>query len=170
MLGLVVCDDCSSKRCFLGDHKPAGASAPSSAAVRVCDAAYNIVRQLQVYSEQQRAALAKKRDEVRAHQAFLAQEEAERSQLGLAEGGTGAAGKAASSGQDGGKAGGTRQQQAAVGGAASAAHEAMDALKERGGKIGVLNERVAELGKDAEDFFESAKKIRQQAERQSRWF
>ena len=55
-------------------------------------------------------------------------------------------------------------------GAAGAAHEAMDALRERGEKIGVLNERVADLGKEAEDFFTQAKKIRQQAERSSRWF
>ena len=95
------------------------------------------------------------------HKAFLAQEEAERrSQLGL--------GDKSEAGRSQDQTGrGSRQQQAAAG-ATSAAHEAMDALKERGEKIGVLKERVAELDKEAEDFYETARKLREQQQR--RWF
>ncbi|KAL1529749.1 hypothetical protein AB1Y20_000685 [Prymnesium parvum] len=169
VMGIVVCDDCSGKRAHLGEHTPAGASAPSTSAVRVCDAAFNVVRYLQLEAEEHQAALQKQREEARVHQAFVEQEQAEltRAQLGLdaAAKGKPAASKANT------KASATAQAHGgAAHGATSAAHEAMDALKERGEKLGVLNERVAELGRDAEDFFSTARKLREQAEKSSRWF
>lgn len=170
VLGVVVCDDCSSRRAHLGEHKPAGTAAPSSSAVRVCDAAFNIVRQLQATAEEERVAHAKQREEARVHAAFVAQEEAEKRAQLLGDGR--AAGTSRPAGQPGGghDARHGAKQQAAATGAASAAHEAMDALHERGEKLGVLNDRVAELGREAEDFLSSARKLREQAERSSRWF
>ena len=46
----------------------------------------------------------------------------------------------------------------------------MQALHERGEKLSTLQDKVANLGNEAEDFFAMSKQLRQQAERNSRWF
>ena len=52
----------------------------------------------------------------------------------------------------------------------SAFAEAMAALVERGEKMEQLNDKVEALGAEAEDFFHAARRLREQAERNSRWF
>lgn len=155
LLGIVVCEACSFKRVTLPGQGSGG--------VRVCDAAFSITRHLGRLADAQDAAAAQGRAAAPPEAATAAQKAgiaaATRQELlGGGEGGAAVAGGERSRGQ-------AKQASAGV----SAAHEAMNALHERGEKLGTLNDRAAQMGNEAEDFHAMAKKLRQQAEKQARW-
>ena len=81
----------------------------------------------------------------------------------LLKGGSGAGGRSG-----GGGAGAAPSKQ--VAGANAAAGEAVDALRERGEKLGILGDKVADLAREAEDFAAQARKLREKAEKQAGWF
>ena len=54
--------------------------------------------------------------------------------------------------------------------AGAAANEAVNALHQRGEKLGILGERVAKMEQEAQEFHDMARKMREQAERNSKWF
>ena len=172
MLGIVVCDACSSRRAVLP-------SAHGTGGVRVCDAAFNVVRHLGRLAQRYDLHTgAEKTEEARRAHEFLAAEmqtldetarlAANRAEL-LRGGGAGGAGSSSSSSGGAGGGSGSSSSSARATKAACAAHEAVDALHERGEKLGMLNDKVAAMGDEAESFADMAKKLRQQAEKSSRW-
>ena len=54
-------------------------------------------------------------------------------------------------------------------GAAGACGEAMNALRERGEKLETLHAGMAKMSDEAESLFETARKIREKNEQNSRW-
>ena len=158
-ISFVVCEACSARRAILPNLGAAG--------VRVCDAAFNLTRHLGRLADAQDAAAAQ-HARTQAAAATSAAGAPAAASMSLPEAtaraellGGGSSGASAA----GGKAAHARQAASA----GSAAHEAMNALHERGEKLNTLNDRVAALGNEAEDFYDMAKKLRQNAERQSRW-
>lgn len=173
MLGIVVCDACSSRRAVLPGQGTSG--------VRVCDAALSIVKHLShlasKYDHHEGVALT----EQAARKARMADEaarvEAARTELlqagqaarEVAGGGTASARARASSRAVVGGSSSASMGGKAVSGAASAANEAMMALHERGDKLDLLGDKVDKLGQESEDFFDMARKMRMKAEKQSKW-
>ena len=168
MLGIVVCDACSTRRAVLPGQGSGGA--------RVCDAAFNVVLHLgrlaQRYDVQEetarRARAAREALEEQDEAARVEQQRMELLQAGAAARAAARSVAGASSSSSAATSAASRHRD--VGAAQGAMHEACSALHERGEKLGVLGARVEDLGKEAEDFFTMARKMRQQAEKNSRWF
>ena len=178
LLGLVVCDSCSTKRVILPGQGSSG--------VRVCDAAYNMVLYLgrlaieydqhDEVAKRARAAKAKQEEVARVEEAKkeLLQKAQERRSattnsstspaVSSTRRSTGGSSSASSS-----SAAAAAAARSTSGAAKSAASEAMNALHERGEKLGVLGDKIADLGDEAEQFHDMARKIRMQAEKQSKW-
>ena len=158
LLGTLVCDGCSTKRAVLPPLK-------ATDKLRVCDAAYNMVRGLHTRAEEEAAtsaAAAAARDENRAKLRAANAEAAEAAARDeLMKGGSGAGGRSGGAGAAPSKR---------VAGANAAAGEAVDALRERGEKLGILGDKVADLGREAEDFAAQVRKLREKAEKQAGWF
>ena len=199
VLGIVVCDHCSSKRAALPADGAAEEGLPRSSSlfgaltgrsgVRVCDAAFNMIKSLEsgeggaaaskpavtavgsaatAVTSAASAAPPQQRCGGAARGATTApparpesREDATRRELL----GPSTTKRAASSGSSQR----TRHQQAEARGAASAASEALDSLHERGEKLRNLDDKMSHLANEAEDFFANARKLRQQAEKNSKW-
>ena len=84
------------------------------------------------------------------------------------EDGRAAAGTSSSAAAGGGPSS-VENQAARVRGAHGEIHETVQALHERGEKLQNLNERMDAMNHEAEDFFAQARKLRMQAEKNSRW-
>jgi len=171
LLGIVVCGDCSAKRAVLPGLQ--------ASAVRVCDAAFNVVLLLAAEgeaaasNEKKVSSAARQMAEVEAAEAeaerkafgtLPPKQAAERNELLGGGGGGGAPRGSASAGSSGAQRGGAKC------GAAGAMGEAMNALNERGEKLNSLGNKVDDLGREAEDFASMATQIRKNAERNAGWF
>ena len=170
MLGIVVCDSCSTRRAVLPGQGSGGA--------RVCDAAFNVVLHLgrlaQRYDVQEetarKARAAREALEEQDEAARVEQQRMELLQAGAAARAAKRSSTAAAASSSSSAAASTASRHRDVGAAQGMMHEACSALRERGEKLGVLGARVEDLGKEAEDFHDMARQLRKQAERNARWF
>ena len=169
LFGIVVCDVCSTRRALLPGQGTNG--------VRVCDPAYNIIRYLGRLAAAHDAAATKARQEKEAAEEAKRREvaaqrkaAAERDELlggdQAAGAGSRAGGASTSTRAPTGKAAAASN----VDSAGAAANEAVNALHQRGEKLGILGERVAKMEQEAQEFHDMARKMREQAERNSKWF
>ena len=177
MLGITVCEACSTKRVIVPGQGTSG--------VRVCDAAYNVARHLGRLADAHdtaapAAAAAKSPPPPRPAGGGSAlpkptvdREAAARHDL---LGSSSSRAAATSGGVAGGGDSAYKQARAAQDaryknsiGAASAAHEAHAALRERGEKLASLNDKAGNLANDAEQFHDLARQLRLQAERNAKW-
>mmetsp|Transcript_14230 Transcript_14230/g.43153 ORF Transcript_14230/g.43153 Transcript_14230/m.43153 type:complete len:436 (-) Transcript_14230:433-1740(-) len=145
LTGRVVCAACSSKRASLG-------WVDSGRPCRVSDAAYNALITAESISHGSRADLPPAKDQssagdARAHLGLGTQTATQRRR-------SCAAGSAGEGPDD----------------AAGAAGEALEALHQRGQQLTHLGERVDAMQREAESFYDRARQVRKQAERNSRWF
>ena len=176
MLGITVCEACSTKRVIVPGQGTSG--------VRVCDAAYNVARHLGRLADAHdtaapAAAAARPPPPPRPAAGGSAptkptvdrEAAARRDLLGSSSRAAATSGGAAGCGDSAYKQARTAQDARYKNsiGAASAAHEAHAALRERGEKLASLNDKAGNLANDAEQFHDLARQLRLQAERNSKW-
>ena len=184
LLGIVVCDVCSSRRAVLPSQGVGG--------VRVCDAAFNVVKHLGRLADRYDLSTgASKAEEARRMQQQQQQQQHEERGLDVAArvakartellqagaaaraacglGSSRGAGSSSNGSSTAAPANAARAAGARGGKAAAEMHETMDALRERGERLNQLGDKVSALGDEAESFADMAKQLRKQAQKNSRW-